>query len=363
MDVWLQLNGKTYTYGQLKSGDRPEGLTAFEKSTLAFCTEWLQGKDHFVLSTSGSTGAPKQLMLRRDQMEASAQLTAAALGLQSGYHSLLCLDTNYIAGQMVLVRSFVTGMNIVGAEPSANPFDSLQPDLRIDFAAIVPYQLQAILDSLTGKNRLNNLKAVLVGGAPVSAKVKALLNTLLCPVYATYGMTETISHIALQRLNGLTPQDYFQVLPGIAIETDARGCLTISAQYLGADKIITNDLVEIRSPQEFQWLGRWDRVINSGGVKIIPEKIEAECEKVMRTLGLVSRYFVAGVPDDRLGSKVVLVVEGSPFSKSRQQDVYTSLGKVLGKYEMPKEMKFVPRFVETPTQKIDVQATLSLLLS
>src|SRR5882762_9260163 len=165
MEVWLQLNGRIYSYDQLKSGDRKGHLTEFEESTLAFCCEWIQGKDHFTLFTSGSTGAPKQITLRREQMEASARLTSAALGLQSGYHALLCLDTRYIAGQMMLVRSFVSGMNIVAVKPSANPFDSIKPDLRIDFAAIVPYQLHAILDSATGKNRLNNLKAVLIGGA------------------------------------------------------------------------------------------------------------------------------------------------------------------------------------------------------
>jgi O-succinylbenzoic acid--CoA ligase len=352
---WLQLNGKIYSYPQLELGD---GTTEFEKSTLAFCRDWLGGKDHFTLSTSGSTGVPKPITLRRGQMEASARLTAAALDLRSGYQALLCLDTRYIAGQMMLVRSFVTGMNIVAVEPSANPFDSIQPDLRIDFAAIVPYQLQAILASPSGINKLNNLKAILVGGATVSAKVKALLHPLRCPVYSSYGMTETISHIALQRLNGPSAQDYFQVLPGISIATDARGCLTIAAGYLGTDKIITNDLVEILSAQQFQWRGRWDRVINTGGVKVIPEKIEKECEKIMEALGLVNRCFVTGLSDDRLGAKVTLIVEGAPFSESTQRDFRARLEKELSQYEVPKEMRFIPHFAETSTRKIDQRVTL-----
>src|SRR5258706_12910853 len=157
MEVWLQLNGKIYSYAQLKSGDRAGHLTKFEESTLAFCCDWIQGKDHFQLSTSGSTGPPKQITVTREQMEVSARLTATALGLQSGYLALLCLDSRYIAGQMMLVRSFPIGMNIVAVEPSANPFDSIRPDLSIDFAAVVPYQLQSILDSTSGKKRLNNL--------------------------------------------------------------------------------------------------------------------------------------------------------------------------------------------------------------
>src|SRR5260221_617468 len=276
MEIWLQLNGRTYSCAQLKSGVGTGQQTEFEKSILAFCRDWLQGNDYFILSTSGSTGVPKQITLRGEQMEASARLTSAALGLQSGYNALLCLDTRYIAGQMMLVRSLIAGMNIVAVEPSSNPFETIRPDLRIDFAAIVPYQLQNILDSASGKNTLNKLKAVLVGGAPVSTKVKALLHPLQCPVYSSYGMTETISHIALQALNGPAAKDYFEVLPGISIERDARGCLTIAADYLGKDKIITNDLVEILGQRHFLWLGRWDRVINTSGVKVIPEKIAKE---------------------------------------------------------------------------------------
>ena len=356
---WLQLNGKTYSYAQLKSGGGTTPVTDFERSALAFCRAWIGDQEHFSLSTSGSTGAPKTITFRREQMEESARLTAAALDLKPEYHALLCLDPRYIAGQMMLVRSFVTGMNVIAVEPSANPFDSIQSDIKIDFAAIVPYQLQTILDSATGKNNLNKLKAVLVGGAAISAKVKALLHPLHCLVYSTYGMTETLSHVALQVLNGSSPQDYFQVLPGITIGTDARRCLTISAGYLGEDDIITNDLVELLGPGQFNWLGRLDRVINSGGVKVIPEKIEKACEEIIEELGLANRCFVAGLPDDRLGTRVVLVVEGQPFSESMQRDLYTRMEKVLGKYEVPKEMRFIPRFAETSSQKVDRNATLN----
>src|SRR5260221_5760056 len=227
---------------------------------------------------------------------------------------------------MMLVRSLIAGMNIVAVEPSSNPFETIRPDLRIDFAAIVPYQLQNILDSASGKNTLNKLKAVLVGGAPVSTKVKALLHPLQCQVYTSYGMTETISHIALQALNGPAAKDYFEVLPGISIERDARGCLTIAADYLGKDKIITNDLVEILGQRQFLWLGRWDRVINTSGVKVIPEKIEKECEKTIEALGLLHRCFVAGLPDERLGTKVGRGLGGTPFLKSPHPGFYAELG-------------------------------------
>jgi O-succinylbenzoic acid--CoA ligase len=358
-EVWLQLNGRHFTYAQLKEGRFANSLSDFEKSTLGFCRDWIQGKDHFTLSTSGSTGSPKTISFRREQMEVSARLTSSALDLRPGYHALLCLDTRYVAGQMMLVRSFVTGMNIVAITPSANPFDLVEPGLRIDFTAVVPYQLQTILESATGKTKLDSLKEVLVGGAGVSEKLKNMVQELVCPVYSSYGMTETISHVALKRLNGPAANHYFQVLPGVSIATDERGCLTIAADHLGPSKVVTNDLVEIAGPETFQWLGRLDRVINTGGVKVIPEKVEAEAEKIMAAMGLARRCFVTGTSDDRLGTQVMLVVEGSPFSESLQQDFFTRLRGALGKYEVPREIKFIPRFVETPTLKIDQGATLT----
>ena len=357
-EVWLQLNGRFYSYADLSSGDKGGSLTGFEAATLAFCRDWIRGVQHFTLSTSGSTGTPKTISFQREQMEASARLTAAALNLQSRYTALLCLDPRYIAGQMMIVRSIVTGMNVVAVEPSAYPLASIPPKTHIDFAAVVPYQLQSILDAPEGKNKLNRLKTVLVGGAAVSAKAVMAVQDMECAIYSTYGMTETISHIALRLLNGPEAKDYFEVLPGISISTDARGCLMIGAPYLGHEKIITNDLVDILGPREFRWRGRWDRVINSGGVKVAPEKIERVSEKALDTLGIKRRFFAAGLSDERLGMKAVLVVEGEPFSETVHRTFMAQLTAGLEQYEIPKEVRYVLKFVETPTQKIDSLATL-----
>ena len=174
-------------------------------------------------------------------------------------------------------------------------------------------------------------------------------------------MTETISHIALQKLNGRDAQNCFQLLPGVFIESDHRDCLMIAADYLGVSKIVTNDLVEILSPRQFRWLGRADHVINSGGVKIIPEKIEKEVDRIFQTLGLENRFFISGMADPKLGSRVILVVEGDPFDNALAERIHKSLGGVLTKHETPKEILAVKHFVETETQKINRKATMEEL--
>ena len=359
-EIEWQFNGKKFNFAQLKSGNFPGLLTPFEKVSLDFGRAWINGANDFSVHTSGSTGIPKKITLHRGQMEASARLTERALGLQAGYTALLCLDASHIAGQMMLVRSFVTGMNIVAVEPSANPWDHIANGLPIDFTALVPYQMHTILNSPSAKEKLNELKTVIIGGAPADEKLKLSVGSLKCKVFATYGMTETISHIALQKLNGADRQDYFQVLPGISIQTDQQGCLTIAANYLGPGKIVTHDLIEILSPHQFKWLGRLDNVINTGGVKVIPEKIEREVEHIFQELGLQNRFFISGIEDPSLGSKVVLIVEGVQWDDALTQRIYKSLAGRLSRYEIPKEIRRLYRFVETDTQKINRKATLEL---
>ncbi len=359
--IGWQFSDRRFSFGQLQSGDFPDPITPFERTCLEFGHAWLNGIDPFFIETSGSTGTPKQITIHHAQMEASARLTEKALGLQSGDTALLCLNIHSIAGQMMLVRSLVTGMNIIAIDPTANPWDHLNADLSIDFAALVPYQLLTILNSASATKKLNVLKTVIVGGAPISEKLKALIVPLNCQVYATYGMTETISHIALQKLNGKDKKDYFQVLPGITIQTDLRGCLIIAANYLGSEKIVTNDLVEILSPQQFRWLGRIDNVINTGGIKVIPEKIESVVESTFDELGLQNRFFISGMADPSLGSKVVLIIEGLALDIDLTRGINERLSDRLTRYETPKEIRAIEHFVQTEAQKINRTATIQLL--
>ncbi len=354
---WIILNGITYTLSEIQQG---QFETNAKNSALHFCHNWLNGENEFTLQTSGSTGKPKTIHVTRDQLKASAELTNSFLKLQRGYTSLICLDTRYIAGIMMLVRSMEAGMNMYIVEPTANPFEKIAPGITVDFMALVPYQLETILRS-TNRSDLDKLKIALIGGAPLSNKIRDELKSFSCTFYATYGMTETLSHIALQKLNGENAQNFFQTLNDISIQVDQRGCLIINAPHLGPNSIITNDMVELISENQFRWLGRIDNVINSGGVKVIPEKIESVITPLMADLNLVNRFFIAGISDLTLGEAVTLFVEGEIPDKNLEQILLQRMKENLGKYEVPKSIRYAPKFIQTETGKINKLKTLELI--
>ena len=205
----------------------------------------------------------------------------------------------------------------------------------------VPWFHYSLKNSL---NKLDQIKTLIVGGAPISDSVKDKLQNTSCQVFETYGMTETITHIAVKRINN-KPQTIFNTLPNISISTDDRGCLAINAPRLSDQVIVTNDIVNVVSENEFEWLGRYDNVINSGGVKLFPEQIEAKLSKLVS-----NRFFVAGLADEKLGQKLVLIVEGGSDTRLLSEEI-TKLSS-LNKYEMPKEIKTLPKFLETDSGKI-----------
>lgn len=330
--------------------------TSFEEHTFFFIREWLNGREEFEISTSGSTGTPKRISLTRDQMTASATLTITALQLKEGDHALICLDTHYIAGQMMVVRSFVAGMKMFCIDPSSNPLRHLPRELAIDFAAFVPLQLYEMIRS-EEKVRLQQLKKIIAGGASLDKGTIDALQTFSNEVYATYGMTETISHIALQRLNGPLRSDHFFTLPGINIHLDERGCLVIRAPHLSGP-VITNDLVELLDERHFIWLGRYDNVINSGGIKVIPEVLEASVQKIFNELNIHRRFMIAGLPDIRLGNRIILVIEGEKLEDLWMNILTSSFPQVLSRHEMPREVFFISSFLQTENGKIDRKATI-----
>ncbi len=331
--------------------------TDYIAQTLTFCRDWLLGKENFTIHTSGSTGAPKPIQISRKQMEASAQATAQALNLQKGDTALVSLNTSYIAGKMMLVRGLQIEMDMIIVEPSADPLaifadKSLIRD--IDFSAFVPLQLLTILESEQKEANLrllNKMKAIIIGGAPVNAILENLLQNIQAPVYATYGMTETVSHIALKKLNGTDKSPYYQALPATEIGIDERDCLTIISPVTNFEKIITNDKVKLVSNKQFEWLGRVDNVVNSGGVKIQIEKVENEVDKVFLELNLYCRFVVIGLPDANLGEMLVLVLEQVTVNNSNA--IIDLLKQKLTKYEVPKKIIYLSKFPETATHKID----------
>jgi len=301
----------------------------YEQQLANFILEWFDDKEYIALTTSGTTGIPKIIQLKKEAMVNSACATAAFFDLKEDCKALHCLPTQYIAGKMMLVRALVLGWDLDFVKPDTHPLDGNKK--TYDFAAMVPLQVEKSLA------QLHRVKTIIVGGAKLNLTLVNKLKTIPSAIYETYGMTETITHIAAKKVQ----DNAFLVLPGIQITTDSRNCLIIEAPRLSNEKIITNDVVEISDGNKFVWLGRFDNVINSGGVKLFPEKIE---EKLSGKIP--HRYFVIGKPDVSLGEKLILVIESEPYT------IENSVFEGLDKYEKPREIVFVSKFSETETGKI-----------
>ena len=355
----LLLNGREFTYAAIQ--EYPAQLrvpvNGYETKVLDFVRQWLTGTQEFGLTTSGSTGTPQPIALRRRQLEASARRTADFFDLGPGDRALVCLNCEYIGGLMMLVRGLERNMHLTIVEPQGNPLDMVAANAEFDFAAFVPLQLRALLAAGQAP-RLNTMKAILVGGATVDATLAAAIQELRAPVYHTYGMTETCSHVALRRLNGPDATTAYRVLPGIAAGQDERGCLTLRGDVTDDQLVVTNDQVQLLDAHTFEWLGRADFVINTGGVKVPAEKVELVLDVALAEIGESRRCFVAGQPDARLGQAVTAFIEGSALSVETENQLQAMLAARLGRYEQPKQLSYVPTFQATANGKLDRAATL-----
>ncbi|MFD1139728.1 AMP-binding protein [Larkinella insperata] len=341
---------------RIAPGYLPEPQTDYEAKAVHFCRAWLSGQSFFTLHTSGSTGAPKPIILSRSQMRASAHLTGQTFGLRAGDRALACLNIDYIAGVMMLVRGLELGLDLTVVEPASNPFQGFDASLdALDFAAFVPLQMHTLLDQAERSLPvLNRMKAILVGGAAVDQALASRVQAIEAPVFSTYGMTETVSHIAVRRINGPGQTDVFRALNGVEIGVDNRGCLNINAAATDFQTVQTNDVVELIDPRHFRLLGRADSIINSGGVKIQPERVEEVIAGVLAREHLQTRFFIYGVPGGRLGQQVVLFVEDeNGWPESRIDAVKNTVRQKIGPYAVPRKVLALPVFQETPTGKID----------
>lgn len=286
-------------------------------------------------------------------MIASAGRTLKAVGIAEGDPALVCLHPDYIAGKMMLVRALAFNLKIYLAEPSSDPLQNLSDDFEHGFAAFVPVQLQNMLAIPQRINQLNRMKAVLLGGAPVSETLAKKISSLQCPVYATYGMTETVSNIALQKLNGPAAQEkFFTTLPQISVSTDERGCLVIHLP--GADAPVkTNDVAELVSKTSFRIRGRWDHVINSGGIKINPEELEQQAEAILQAKGIDRPFLIGSLPHEKLGEQPVLIMEGEPLGPEAEAELIEDLKQQLKRHEAPRQIRYLTQFFYTASGKLN----------
>ena len=349
----FQLNGSSYTteelsehaYTLVKEGE------PYEMDIGAFLLDWLSKEPTLTVRTSGSTGTPKPIVIKKIHMVNSAMATGSFFKLEAGNTALHCLPTDFIAGKMMLVRAMVLGLRLTCVAPTSVRIDTKQN--HYDFAAMVPLQLRNSMDYI------DCIGSLIVGGAPFSPDLKDLVAQKRTKIYETYGMTETVTHIAIKQVNHLNDRDLdtsdvFNVVPDVSLSQDDRDCLIIHAPKVADSLIVTNDVVDLVSPTQFKWLGRYDNVINSGGIKLIPEQIEAMLSNIIS-----QRFFITGLTDEVLGQKLVLVVEG----KIQVEEIRQLLKSIeeLSKYQIPKNIFVLPKFLETKTGKIHRSKTLELL--
>ena len=307
-----------------------------------FLSEWNNDSLFVHVQTSGSTGAPKPMLAEKRRMLASARITNDFLGLREGDVALLCMSLNYIAGKMMVVRSIERGLKLITVEPSGHPLNHSQlaiDDCQIDFAAMVPLQVYNTLQEPEERKRLLQIRHLIIGGGAIDEALGAELKNFPNAVWSTYGMTETLSHIALRRLSGPEASDWYIPFPSVKVSLSEDGCLVIDAPEVCPERLVTNDIAEI-SPQGFRILGRKDNVICSGGIKIQIEEVESRLRPFLRVPYLISKR-----PDPKFGEVSVLLTEGS-IDEARQ-----ICERILPKYYLPRHYLHVDRIPLTETGK------------
>lgn len=331
-----------------------------EAAALAFCREWFSPGQTMKLHTSGSTGVPKTICATKAAMRASARRSCDFFGLTKGCSAVLPLPLDYIAGKMMMVRALVAGLDLRVVHPTSDILEELDQlptpqHRRPDFMPVVPMQIQRVLPRPNAAALLSRVRCLLIGGGFVDNAIAKALADLPTQAYVSYGMTETLSHIALRRINGTDSSPYYTPLHGIRVGLSPAGTLEISAPDLGIDKLITHDLAELLPDGRFRILGRTDAVINSGGIKIQAEKVE---QHLRQAAGVP--LVVIGTPHPLLGECVTLIWENLPGHIRRETIEQACL--TLPPYERPKYLLPVAALPRTANGKIARAACRDLAL-
>jgi O-succinylbenzoic acid--CoA ligase len=317
-----------------------------------FLAEWNSENGYITAHSSGSTGAPKPIRLPKKMVIASAMRTVKFFNLTSESHLHLPLDISYIAGKMMVVRSIVSGAKLT-CEPASNkPLANNVDSQPIDLLAVVPSQLEYLLDNLASIPPIRNF---LIGGSSIPTHLRQRIVESKVHAYESYGMTETASHVALRRVteDSMSP---FQMLDGLTCGKTEDSALVITMD--DGSVIRTNDSVEIISPKEFIYKGRLDNVINSGGVKIHPEEVETEISRILtpdfwRSIRLQPlNYYISKRPSDKWGEEAVLLLETEGITSETKTRVYEALKRSLPPYHIPKDIIPLSHFPRTYNGKI-----------
>ena len=320
-----------------------------------FLDEWNNDSERVLVHTSGSTGAPKPLWVEKRRMEASARITCDFLGLKEGDTALLCMPLDYIAGKMMVVRSLVRKLKLMVVEPTGHPLAAHQLPRVLTFAAMVPMQVYNSLQVPEERERLRQIRHLIIGGGAIDDALARELKDFPNYVWSTYGMTETLSHIALRRLNGAEASEWYTPFDNVRISQSEDGCLVIDAPEVCAERLVTNDIVEI-SQGRFRVVGRKDNVICSGGIKIQAEEVERALKPYLHVPFMITKR-----KDEKFGEIVVMMVEDrGEWKEERGERIGDSLKtrlqrlcrEHLPKYWQPRDFVFVEKIPMTETGKI-----------
>jgi O-succinylbenzoic acid--CoA ligase len=335
------LNDQKVTLEMIAGQLKKPALSEWEKELYLFLNEWFSDSDFVLTQTSGSTGDPKLVELPKSVMLKSAERTIQYFGLQKNDRLLLNLPCRYIAGKMMVVRAIVGQMNLITVDP-ATDFDCLEQE-TFDFGAMVPNQVFKLLEQPSGAEKLQNIRNLLIGGSAISGELETRISQLSSRIVITYGMTETASHIAIRELSGTRKSYLYRCLPDILVSLNENDCLQIHLPEF-TKPLQTNDLAELQSNTSFRILGRADSVIVSGGIKYSPEALEKKLEPIIN-----ERFVISSVPDEKLGEKLALVIEGkqqkTDILEQKMNDLFTT-------FERPKIIYYLEHFPTTFSGKI-----------
>ena len=319
-----------------------------------FIEEWNNDSEYVEVKTSGSTGEPKRMMVEKRRMLNSARITCDFLGLKPGDTALLCMSTDYIAGKMMVVRSIERGLKLISVEPSGHPLaNNYQLSIvncQLDFAAMVPMQVYNSLQVPEERERLMAIRHLIIGGGAIDDAMEAELRKFPNAVWSTYGMTETLSHIALRRISGPEASEWYIPFPTVKLSTTDEGCLVIDAPEVCADTLTTNDIVELKPDGRFRVMGRKDNVICSGGIKIQIEEVERELKPYVRV-----PYIISKKKNEKFGEIVVLLTEGDT------DEARAICEEHLPKYHRPKLYQHIDQIPLTETGKPARKKILELI--
>ena len=317
----------------------PSASSAFH-DLQSFLSEWFNDSPVMTIQTSGSTGTPKSILVQKEKMIQSAKMTCSFLNLKKGDKALLCLPLQYIAGKMMVVRALTAGLDLIIRNPSGNPLADVETPLR--FAAMTPMQVFNSLQVPEEKERLMKIEILLIGGAAIDPELSRILSAFPNAVYSTYGMTETLSHIALLRLNGVEASKFYTPFPSVKLSLSAENTLIIEAFQVADEIIYTKDIAELLPDGRFRIIGRSDNTINSGGIKIQAEEIEEKLSSVIS-----GNFAITSIPHPKFGEAIVLLVtQGQTVS----QEIINNL---LPAFQRPKYILETEKIPLTPTGKID----------